>query len=477
MKIIYKGADMKLSIAMIILIFATAASSCGFESPVGDSSSRTITDWQRVVPESKDFVFTGIGYQQNHGVMYSDPSGGHLYYVDPVNGSAQGDGSISNPWKTLQQVIEDGLVETWNRPVGDPLRESIARNSGAPVNAGDILILKTGNHGTVYIRESFNNSFITIRTAVGEKPLIRTLRFTSAGNWRVDGLYITQEMNFKEFVNISLIRVESYWGRSRNIEFYNNIVYSMWNTSKWSKADWNELSCNGLDLDGDYCIIENNYFRNINFGISIGGEHNDTVNNTVKNFSGDGMRGNGNYLLFEKNFVKNCYAVNANHDDGFQSFCVNGITEWNNITLRKNVILNYENSAQPFRGSLQGIGCFDGFFRNWSVENNIVITDHWHGITFMGMTDSIISNNIVVDINSVSPGPSWILLSPHKDGRLSENCLVNNNITHQLSISTPNNNITESGNTIITLEQRNDIFNNPANLDFTLKPAYEAILQ
>ncbi len=468
---------MKPGIVIFIIILSALGISCGFDSPVADSLNHEITDWQTVEPELKDFSFTGVGYIRNPGILYTDPAGGHLFYIDPVNGSDQGNGSASNPWKTLQQVVEDNLIETWNRPIGDPLRESIARNSGAPVKAGDILILKTGNHGTVYIRESFNNSFITIRAAAGERPLIRSMRFVSAGNWRLDGLYISQEMNLNEFTNRTLIMVESYWGRSRNLEFYNNIVYSMWNTTKWSKADWNELSCSGIDLDGDYCIVKNNYFRNINFGISIAGEHNNTINNTVKNFSGDGMRGNGNYLLFEKNFVKNCYAVNANHDDGFQSFCVNGITEWNYITLRKNVILNYEDAAQPFRGTLQGIGCYDGFFRHWTVENNLVIVDHWHGITFMGTTDSVFNNNIVVDINTVSPGPAWILVAPHKDGRPSENCSVNNNIGHQISIDTPNNNVIQSGNSIIPLSGRTGIFNDPDNLDFTLKPAYAAILQ
>ena len=33
---------------------------------------------------------------------------------------------------------------------------------------------------------------------------------------------------------------------------------------------------------------------------------------------------------------------------------------------------------------MHGIGCFDGMFVDWVVENNVIITDHWHGITFAG---------------------------------------------------------------------------------------------
>ena len=53
---------------------------------------------------------------------------------------------------------------------------------------------------------------------------------------------------------------------------------------------------------------------------------------------------------------------------------------------------------------MQAIGCFDGWFVNWVVENNVIITDHWHGITFLGMRDSRIVNNTVIDLDDVSPG-------------------------------------------------------------------------
>src|SRR5690606_17375264 len=36
---------------------------------------------------------------------------GNSFYIDPVNGSQDGDGSEANPWKTLQQVIEDKLIQ------------------------------------------------------------------------------------------------------------------------------------------------------------------------------------------------------------------------------------------------------------------------------------------------------------------------------------------------------------------------------
>ena len=74
---------------------------------------------------------------------------------------------------------------------------------------------------------------------------------------------------------------------------------------------------------------------------------------------------------------------------------------------------NYEDPNQPFRGTLQGLGCFDGFYIDWVIENNLVVTDHWHGISLCGAVNCRIVNNTVVDANDVSPGPPgfWSILT------------------------------------------------------------------
>ena len=69
----------------------------------------------------------------------------------------------------------------------------------------------------------------------------------------------------------------------------------------------------------------------------------DSVNGTA---AGNGLRGLGNHCTFQYNTVKNCYDVNRNHDDGFQSWSVgpNGIGtgEVVRMVLRGNTIINYE---------------------------------------------------------------------------------------------------------------------------------------
>ena len=137
------------------------------------------------------------------------------------------------------------------------------------------------------------------------------------------------------------------------------------------------------------------------------------------------------------------------------------------IVLRGNTIINFENPAQPLKGTLQGIGCFDGFFVDWVVENNVVITNHWHGISLYGVRNSRVVNNTVIDNNSASPGPPWIMVTAHKDGRQSDGVVVRNNLATDYDVT--GTNITQDHNTTLTASNLATFFVNPATFDLHLK--------
>ncbi|MBF0227250.1 MAG: hypothetical protein HQK76_17530 [Desulfobacterales bacterium] len=189
------------------------------------------------------------------------------------------------------------------------------------------------------------------------------------------------------------------------------------------------------------------------------------------------MRGLGNYSTFQYNTIKNCYAVNANHDDGFQSWSTGldgqvGTGTVIGIILRGNTIINYEDPNQKFLGDLQGIGCFDGMFEDWIIENNVIFTNHWHGITLSGAINCRIVNNTVIDINSEAPGPAWLRISNHKNGTPSRDCLIRNNLTTYISTDTG---VQIDHNIIISFEDYNNFFKNYSKMDFNLKPNCSAI--
>src|SRR5205814_10529492 len=115
--------------------------------------------------------------------------------------------------------------------------------------------------------------------------------------------------------------------------------------------------------------------------------------------------------------------------------------------------------------------CFDGFFDGWVVENNVVATDHWHGISFYGMKNSRVVNNTVIDVNTASPGPPWIMVTAHKNGMASQNVLVRNNLATDYDVS--GDSITQDHNT--TLKDLGVYFVNPGKFDLHLLPTAPAV--
>jgi parallel beta-helix repeat protein len=367
------------------------------------------------------------------------------FYLDPEEGNTANDGSSEHPWTTVQEVLDSNLIETY-APFEYPYLEGdslILINEGAPVKTGDTLICRTGYYGALHISRKFNTSYITIRAEEGHTPTFKNIRFTGTRYWHLQGLIITPS-SAPEYENTTLISIEwhNWSGPSTYITVENCDLYSTENTLFWSAEDWDELSCTAIASQGKNVIIRNNYCKNVNFGISSSGDSCLVEYNTIENFAGDGLRGLGNYNTFQYNIVKNSYDVNGNHDDGFQSWSVGegGVgtdTVWG-VILRGNTIINFEDPNQPHRGTLQGIGCFDGFYANWIVENNVVIVNHYHGITLSGAVNCRIINNTVADRDTTDSDISpWIRVGNHKDGSASEGCIVRNNIYHRtLSMDT-----------------------------------------
>lgn len=401
---------------------------------------------------------------------------GNVFYVDPAYPGA----SISNsgtdpahPWPTFQSVIENGKIQTME-PANHPYAVGTVmnvKNPGAPVKPGDTIILRSGHHGNIFIRDYFNSGYINVIADAGATA--SRLYVQSGCRWRFKGLTIRPDAGLTAGYSLVFLESHNWHGPVSNITIDDCILFTIDDSSGWSMSNWDTLSCNGIIATGNNMTIRRNCLKNVNFGLTISGNFGLARDNTIENFAGDGMRGLGNDLFFEYNTVKNCYAVNANHDDGFQSWSINGDPPRERVVLRGNVIINYSDPAQPFRGTLQGIGCFDGFYINWVIENNIIITDHWHGISLYGAINCRIFNNTVIDQNNETPGPPWIAIVPHKNGTPSRNCLIRNNIASDI---TATQGVAEDHNYIIgNYSDYPILFLNPAGNDLHLNPGVPVI--
>lgn len=396
------------------------------------------------------------------------------FYIDPVNGSSTGNGSISSPWKTLENVINQNLIESksYVTPYDPNNPQLIVKNSGAPIKVGDTLMLYSGMHGIIDITNYINDDYISVMNVSGNSPILKKLHVQAGEKWIFQGAEISSEP-YGDYLNDRLVFLEthSWQGPVSDITIKDCFIYST-NTAWQDSTNWVTKASDGIYIKGDSISIINNTISNIRFGISMSGDYINVSGNTINNFSGDGIRLLGSNNIVEKNIIKNCYAVDNNHDDGIQSFTTGGVIV-NNNTVRQNIILNYEDPNQPLLGDLQGMGCFDGPFYNWQVENNLVIVNHWHGISFYGFINSKIINNTVLDPTpNTSPGPSWIKIEDIS-GYPSSGCVVQNNVTNAISVTS--NTVTGNNTTFQTLSDYSSNFVDYANNDFHILPTSSLI--
>jgi hypothetical protein len=380
------------------------------------------------------------------------------FFVDPGAATATGNGSSANPWQTLEKVVTAGSF-------------------GTTVKAGDTVWLRTGYHGVLSINGGNYTPPITIAAAPDHKPTLSRVTFKAAQGWILAGVSISPSYAAAPAV-YDMVLVDT---SSARVTVKDCELFSVTDTAAWGANEWINSASSGIFVRGKNVVVSNNSLTNVRFGISVDGTDALIENNRIVNFSADGLRGLGDNGVFQYNLVKNVYVNDtdgdANHDDGFQSWSVGaggvGTGVVKGVVLRGNVFINREDPNQKLQNSMQGIGCFDGMFDGWVIENNVVVTDHWHGISFYGMTNSRIVNNTVIDVDNASPGPPWIMVTPHKNGAPSQNVLVRNNLATDYDVT--GTAITNDHNTTLTNATLATFFVNPAKFDLHLLPNAPAV--
>ncbi len=374
-------------------------------------------------------------------VASASPAGAGEFHVDPASGSDAGDGSAAHPWKSLQAVV-DGRVETrgWDALPWNDGRRLIPVNAGQPVKPGDTIWVHAGDHGALVIDGAYNSAPVTLAAVPGASPRFTRVQVRSSRNWVLSGFSVSPSHGGAPAAS-PLVGVDDdgWGGPASDVAIDGFEIFTVPDERVWtSRGDWDANAVDAIGAGAARVTVRNCRIRNVAYGIAVSGQGSRVEHNLVDGFCGDGLRGLGDDEVFEYNLVKNARDVNDDHRDGFQSWSFGpggvGTGVVRNVTLRGNVIIGYDDPSVPFAGTLQGIGCFDGLYEGWTVENNVVVTDHWHGISFYGARDLRIVNNTVLDLNAVEPGPPWIMVTDHKDGTQSSDVLVRNNLAAELSL-------------------------------------------
>jgi parallel beta-helix repeat protein len=374
-------------------------------------------------------------------------------------------------------------INTVNATVFTASTDSQFAQAMSQAKGGDTILLSPGSYGRVLImtdqwnQVAVGNSIIRgkapkLQSAVTVKSLdpnnravIKNIDLRASHYWTFDGIDVRPPESGSSFSAVKML------GNNNTIK---NSTISFGDSSNWTANDWNNKAGRGVFTLGRDAHVENNYIQSVNMGITFdhGSTNGRAIGNTVDGLAGDGGRALGNFSLFENNLFKNFKAVNANHDDCIQSFSkLNGVIGAGEVvggTIRGNTCINGEDPNDPLLATPQGYAAFNGVMRDWVIENNILSSTAYHGITFLGLIDSVIRNNTILDNSPTFNGPDNVWIRTGSNGVTNaDNNLIANNIANAIIGSATD---TLINNHAINIADYDLWFVDWRNFDFTLLP-------
>jgi hypothetical protein len=362
-------------------------------------------------------------------ISTSVPGWAATYYVAPKGTtiSPTANGSATKPWGSIGTAMK-------------------------AAKGGDTVLLMDGPHGGLKFYNVAFETPVTVRSMNGKKA--RTEWILLQGNSR--------NIVFRDLSiwpsNLNAVergRIVETGSQVSDVTFENLDIRGGSDASgypSWTIDDWNKRLFTGVMTRGPRSRIVNNTITGIGFGIQALGDNTVIANNRVAGFSGDGMRALGQKTTVRNNTVTDCVKINGNHMDGFQSWQQNGAVE--GLVLDGNTIMEWSNKGiSPLRCKLQGIGLFDGFYDNLTIQNNVVSVSAsaYHGISVYGARKAKIVNNTVVAASGNPATSPWLGVFAHKNGTPSTDVIVANNLAMSFKgTSNPTNRVVSSANAVIT---------------------------
>jgi parallel beta-helix repeat protein len=338
-------------------------------------------------------------------------------YIDPVNGADTGDGSSGAPYKTFANTI--GLKK---------------------LKPGDHVILLPGDHGAVQVSRYSNPELINATSWlwIDYRPgaISHNLDIRDMSRWLVTNAEVTPSGPVKALVEFS-----QNANQSSNIVFADGNIYNDKDSSGWSATKWESIDDGYVSRSVVCSSLLRTKILNTRFGIQFSTDSQSpdpTKNpvkgliqdNVIKNFSGDGLRPVGSDILVQNNYIVDEYVDQSegdgNHDDGIQSWALNGAV-YSNITIDHNWVQESTDPSRAHNAEMQGISSFDGEIDNVRVTNNVVLASAYHGISWYGVNNSLIDHNTVINPTKNTHN-LWIYIPKGKSGAPATGDTISNNV-------------------------------------------------
>lgn len=353
-------------------------------------------------------------------------------------------------------------------PGGD-WRALQAALAAGQVGAGDTVVLEKGDHGILSLIGLHFKPVLTFRGAKGAHVQAIMVKDASGLVVRDLDVWPTAALDQK-----ALVLSHS---NTRDILFSGLDVRSKADAPRtyldWTLAQWLSLGgIGGVRIEGANNAVLDSQVTATGFAITALGPAARIERNHIRGFMGDGMRALADGAIVRGNTVENCIKVDDNHDDGFQAWAPrDGSGPLRGLRIEDNRILEWRGpNAHPLRCRLQGIGLFDGPYRDLTIANNLVLVTGYHGISLYGGHNSRIVNNTVLHPGPTTQDFPWIKLQDAKTGEKASGNVLANNLAARFSITTTLPQSQPEG-TNVTISEPATIFRNPMQGDYRLKPS------
>ncbi len=342
-------------------------------------------------------------------VLAAGAAGAADYYAAPPGG-AKGDGSRAAPFAGLEAARAAGVLE-----------------------GGDTLHLLPGDYGIVTLANWKFEPDLAIRGQQGGGSHMEALRIVGGGGMVISDLDIWPTGKLES--GDTLLRADK---GARGILFerldLRADVSAPERMFEWTRDEWlHKYRFAGIRLANGGNTVRNSRLAGVAHGI-VGVLQITIENNEINGFSGDGLRALGDHSVVRGNTVRNCFDIDSNHDDGFQSWATKAPegearAAQVGLVLDGNRIIEWDGPEDhPLRGLLQGIGMFDGFYRDLAITNNLIVTSNLHGISVFGAQDALIANNTVIRRGGVPGNAPRINVYDLKDKTPGGKVLLVNNL-------------------------------------------------
>ncbi|SEA64335.1 right-handed parallel beta-helix repeat-containing protein [Rubrimonas cliftonensis] len=342
--------------------------------------------------------------------------------------------------------------------------------AGVP-DDGVTIRLADGDYGALTVK-GLRGGPATIEPAPGATPRFSRLRVIDSVDVELRRLVVEWTEPRVERHRRPLVEVA---GASERVIIRDLAINPDVDPTGWAAEDWQSRAEHGVRLRGRDNALIGADIRAVYHGVEALGPGSMARGNRVSGFAGDGMRVLADGVTLEANRITDCVSIDKNHDDGIQGWTVGPDRKPGRGVLRDariigNTLISRVDPRYSLPCGMQGIGLFNGFFENWTIEDNLVVVDHWHGITMMGARDARIVHNTVVDRSPGRPGPPWITIMSHNDGRRSQRGLIANNIVGALrgSKEVPPGTVMTVGN--VVAPDPATAVRDPAGLDYRPRP-------